>query len=143
MKQFTNRSLFLLVGLFECWIVQSQELKFQFVPECFVTQDAVGFHIRLESHYTKPESYSSSQIYSVTCKRDTRECSGVRLPGDGKLSFFSVIEMTGAKIIGQTKSVFTIQWGPFRQFVYDSTAGTVSFSESSENSEGRALSKCK
>lgn len=117
--------------------------------ECIRSADAFAFHVLLEVDYTKSSlgAYRSRQMYSVTCRKDEKTCDGAQLRLDNAdkgqpLGFFDLGSVSGARVTAGVGDVYTVQWGPLRQFVVDFGAGMVTFTESNDYTYGRGMVRC-
>jgi len=131
-------------------VEQAPSRRIDVKPFCVVdrgTQKVVVFGV-FDFEYTKISfgDPRSRQVYLLECWPDDK-CDGQYLKLDGvdggePLDFLDIGTMVGAEVVSRTGSLLVVQWGPYRTFTIDLSAGKVSFAESGENVEGRGEFSC-
>lgn len=83
-------------------------------------------------------------LWQLNCKKNTRECDGVKVTLDDPkgLGMFDVSPLLYARVASLNGQVATVAWGPLRTFAIDFAEGKVRYAESSDRLEGRGEASC-
>lgn len=116
--------------------------------QCIRTDDRIAVHAIFDVAYSKSSMgpFKSRQLYSFTCRNDGT-CEGQRLDlgnidAGRPISFLDIGAMEGTEVISAVGDVFTVKWGPLRQFTIDFAKKEAVYVESNESTYGRATVKC-
>ncbi len=141
-----KKNLILLCFCIYIQNVFAEKINMEFAPLCLDNNDTIAFHLIFNIKYSllsKKKNVLSRQFYQMQCSKKTKECeTGITFNPDKKFNFMSIGTFSGAQIVSSTGHSYVIKWGLYRTFTYNSRLKTVTFVESSHNSEGRAVVKC-